>query len=277
MSDMNGFMATITFEVGERRFHMSGYWSLFDLELMVGRRLSIDSPESFEFEGIAISTLPDGFLLYVRSPATGEVSESTEYLWAFPDWLDHMEACGHSRLDILQATGLQALELREQYRAWARAEELQHAKYLIESGMTFEEIVAHAPPLAEREEFLLLWGHMKAAGTAPKRKRGRKGKARDLWPRQRELGRLAIDLFLNLPGYNNLTEACRDACKLRPDWLPAKRWKGDREAAEFLRDALRKDFDDPAFENPFNRSVPSHWTERKAPINNPLKKSTGKK
>lgn len=264
MLDMNGHRAFITFNVEGRIFRIPSYWPLFDLELMVGRRLPLDSPGEFEFEGVAISVVEAGFLLRARHPPTGAVIEAIHSLWPFPDWLAHMEREGTPCALILQATGLHALEWRERYLEWARIEELRHAEYLVtQQGKTFEEVFAWAPDMADREEVQQLRGRLANAGIAAKRKQGGRGKSRDLWPHKRELGLLALDILRNHPGCKDLMAACRLACQLRPEWLPTKRWTGENGPAAYLWDAIRKDFKGTVFADRPARPVSTHGTDGK--------------
>lgn len=264
MIDMNGHRAIVTFDAGGRVFRLSSYWALFDLEAMVGRRLSLGAPGEFEFEGVAIFVVESGFLLHVRQPATGNVVELTASLWSFPDWLDHMEREGTPRVLILQAAGLQALEWREHYLEWARLEELRHAEYLItQQGKTFEEVFAWAPHTAGREEMQRLRGRMENAGLAPARKQGGRGKSRGLWPHKRELGLLALDILRNHPDCKDLMAACRLACRLRPEWLPPKRWNGENGPAAYLWDAIRKDFKGTVFADRLVQTVSTYGTDCK--------------
>lgn len=263
MIDMNGHRAIVTFDAGGQIFTIPSHWPLFDLELMVGRRLPLDSPGEFKFEGVAIFVVETGFVLHVRHPPTGGVVVLDDYLRAFPGWLDRMEREGTPRALILQAAGLQALEWRERYLEWGRLEELRHAEHLItHQGKTFEEVFAWAPHTADRPEMERLRGRLANAGIGAKRKQGGRGKSRDLWPHKRELGILALDILRDHPDGKDLMAACRLACQLRPEWLP-KRWTVGSGPAAYLWDAIRKDSKVSVFADRLARSASAHGADCK--------------
>lgn len=249
---MTGYCIAIKFNAGGRLWRVETSWSLFDIELLLDQRLPLGHPVTLELDGHTLFVYEWGLLLQFYQPSTGAIIEAQCSFWAFTAWFDHMDQHGTPRQNIIGAAGLQALEWHEQYLQWARAEELQHAKWLVErDGYKPAELLTWLPRLAEEPEFKNL--------PSPK---GQGRHKRQPPAHILELGALTLSIY-RLSVAITFMGACRLACQLRPEWVP-QYWRNhsEREPCNFLNDSLRKnEFKGTVFEDFRFLKAPPHWLE----------------
>ncbi len=267
----------VRFDTGGRAWRIEGACSLFDMELLQGRRLPLGEAISLEVEGYTLYLHEWGLLLQFYAPGTRDVSEVQHSLWAFPGWLDHMAQQGTPRGRIIGGTGLPALEWHAQYLEWARAAEVQHARWLLERRRrTPDELYVWCPRLRDDPEWLAYLASVDRPAIHSTKGRGGGRPRKPVEPYLRELYLLALDIHRSkVEGVpDDWLSACRYACELRPEWVPSAwmaeegvRRDGQRKGAgQRLRDRSRHpDMSCSPLGDWLHLPVPAHWHERRLP------------
>lgn len=229
----------VRFVTGGRVWCIDGVCSLLDMELLQGRRLPLGEAISLEVEGYTLYLHEWGLLLQFYLPGTRDLSESQYSLWAFPEWLNHMEQQGTPRAKIVGDAGLQALEWHAQYIEWAKRQELQHARWELEHNrLTPDELYVWCPRLRHDPEWLAYLESLDRPAIHSTKGRGGGRPRKPVELHVRELYLLALDLYrIKVEGLSDdWLSACWHACRLRPDWVP-NAWRADEGK---FRDGQRK-------------------------------------
>lgn len=237
MTTAKRMTAVIKFDTGGRRWSIKLPWELHALETVLGKRLPLDYVYGLDLDGRTLVLHEWGATLHINRPGTNDVVEILYPLWKFSFWLDFMGRQGTPRSQIVGADGLQALELHAQYSTWASyLDKLTAAFYIEIYGVKPAEIIAVSPELADDVEFQAYLGSLLLKGRLPKG-RGRHQMSKPAHVRY--LGAIALNICRSAP-VRNMLAACREACELRPDWVP-RRWQvGEAKPGEHLYRALRK-------------------------------------
>lgn len=213
--------AITLFDADGRRWRIVGELPLFDMELLLGKRLELAQPYSIELIGRAISLYEWGALIQANQPNTDGLIEFQHGLWAFSDWLDHLEQQGTQRGKVLGSTGLPALVWHEHYLRWAHDEEYRHTRHLLEQGHPLENLMEWHPRMLDNPRVAKLVKSFEQNGLISKRGKGRPG---HMTAAVRELAALAFDIHRHdVPGVaDSFLAACWHACNLRPEWVPSQ-------------------------------------------------------
>lgn len=256
------------FYANGRPWRVAGECSLFDMELLQGRRLELGVKYEIVLPGHALVLREQGILVFSSEPGSTELSEFMNGFWAFPDWLKYLESGGTNRNDVVGSSGLQALEWYELYLQWARDEECRHLERLIGQGTSLNELALWWPDWSENPLAAALVDDLAQRGEMPKRRKGRP--AGSIAPAIRELYSLAVDIYRHdVPGIaDSWLAACWEACRLRPEWVPNE-WKvknGTDEARNRLgpgmslfRATNKPGVLQSSLTDPVHQSIPEHW------------------
>lgn len=265
---------TFLFYVNGRPWRVAGECSLYDMELLQGRRLELGVKYEVVLPGHALVLREQGLLVLSSKPGSAELSEFTHGLWAFPSWLKHLESIGTNRSDVVGSSDLQALEWYERYLQWAHDEEYRHLEHLTAQGKSLDELELWWPELRDNPLAAALVDDLERNSGLAKRGRGRP--AGSMGAAIRELYALAVDIYRHdVPGMSDSwLAACWEACRLRPEWVP-RQWAikgGIDEAGNALgpgmslyRATNKASIRCSPLSDPVHWPAPEYWPEYRPP------------